>query len=1541
MVEYTSGVKFESRTAEANIDRFVRKIGTLATGARAARDATASLSTRVDQVSTKASSAGANLGKLAQGTASFSRSANDAAKAANGLIGALQPSRISEAARSLGTLAGRAGSAATGLRDAARSAGSLATQAGRAYAKVEQLHRGMAALSSTSRSAATSYAKAMNALDTGKVANTVRLMGQLVRNMASSQARMGQFATDSGRVVSQFGRIGTSGTVAAKGIDRVSNSLNTAIPNMRAAANYASQLAAALGRAGSVPAITVPRPPSSRGGGSGMPSMPSGGYSQGIAQAQKEIQGLGSSIVDLRNIARYYLTGLGVVELAKMADSVNLVHARLTILSNDYRVVAKAEGDLRDLSIRTRTSYEDNGKLFVKLAQAGKAYGVNMATAMTITENVSKAMKISGATTAETTAATLQLSQAFASGRFQGDELRSVLENSPRLAQAFSEKLADMGVNLGNIRDFAKKGKIGIEEMVKVLANKDLTNELAEEFKKIPITMGDALVESKNKLMFFVADLDKSLGITPKVVALMRLVADNFENIAIAAGVAGAAVLASYVPAMTAAVRASARFIALNLVQYGMNVRGAALGAASAYGNLAKSINTAATGTGVARLAAMPASLAGIGRAALATGSFIASSFLTGTAAVVVGGLALAAYKSGFKPIRDEAATTQDYLVTGFTSATNAVANAFSNMWDRISSEAMEDIYKIIGALDYVYRFAKLVNATRTGDYSNANGGIADDFGSLVKGTEWQKAANGRAFERWINGPGASMQNAGGLGFNGYPAQAAKIKPGGGGGGDKKTGSTGKSDAQREREALVKELQSLKGALDPVESSRQKFNEGLDTLNKSMRANLITASEYKTLLGQLGADTFKGLSDDIKSMASANSALSGKLSGDNTDQRILDARDSVREQLDTIDKIIAKQGDSTGELGRQKDVLNQQLGTYEKMVVQNVELTKAAEARAAKEKQIADLIENAMNRTQEAFVSAVENYISGAKSLLGSMFSLVKSTLAQYLGNALFSGVRDSLQTGLEKIFRKPVGSQAVSSPLTAANDNGTPSVIDKATNSLKVSITGSSGGKDTVGGPGADDDGMVSVVNGKRKVGFVESIRDGYVGSMKGTKDVLGGAVKSLGKAMDKLGVTDVAKNLASKIGLNPETIGKGIGRGLAGAQVGSAASDIAGALGIKLNKTGSTVGGAVGGIVGGPIGSFIGAIGGGLIGNLFTKAKKGYAQVTGVDGTQDVSVGGNKGSYKAAASGLAKSVQGGIQQIADQLGAGVGGFNIGIGVVKGAYHVNDRGGQVGKKGSGDIDFKDDQAGAIAYAVQAAVKQGALTGLSETSTRILKSMADTERAIVLAMNIEQVKNQAQAIRDPVKAQMEALRKSAESLKKMFDEAGASASDYADLNTVLQQQYKDAVEQSMSAILNFRDSLKTGDLSYLSPTAKLAAAADKFAEFEKKIASGDYSFKQEDFTNAGTTLSNYAREVYGSTPEFAAFQQRLIDATEKVVSNAQATADSYKPVVDAIAQQTQAQQQIAETQTELLARIAEALANGGSNSAFSLSKFAA
>ncbi|WP_373224516.1 tape measure protein, partial [Proteus mirabilis] len=77
-----------------------------------------------------------------------------------------------------------------------------------------------------------------------------------------------------------------------------------------------------------------------------------------------------------------------------------------------------------------------------------------------LTETVSKAVAISGASTTAAQAALTQFGQALASGQLRGEELNSVMEQTPALAKAIAD---GMGVSVGELRKKAQDGEMTIE----------------------------------------------------------------------------------------------------------------------------------------------------------------------------------------------------------------------------------------------------------------------------------------------------------------------------------------------------------------------------------------------------------------------------------------------------------------------------------------------------------------------------------------------------------------------------------------------------------------------------------------------------------------------------------------------------------------------------------------------------------------------------------------------------------------------------------------------------------------------------------------------------------------------------------------------------------------------------------------------------------------------------------------------------------------------------------------------------------------------
>jgi tape measure domain-containing protein len=111
----------------------------------------------------------------------------------------------------------------------------------------------------------------------------------------------------------------------------------------------------------------------------------------------------------------------------------------------------------------------------------------------------------SGVATEDAAGAFLQLSQALGSGKLQGDELRSILERMPQLAQAIA---AEMGIAAGEVRQAGADGKItgdvmyaalkkaseGSFDLSKTLTGQQATmNEVKQRAEELQVALGEAL----------------------------------------------------------------------------------------------------------------------------------------------------------------------------------------------------------------------------------------------------------------------------------------------------------------------------------------------------------------------------------------------------------------------------------------------------------------------------------------------------------------------------------------------------------------------------------------------------------------------------------------------------------------------------------------------------------------------------------------------------------------------------------------------------------------------------------------------------------------------------------------------------------------------------------------------------------------------------------------------------------------------------------------------------------------------------------------
>ena len=168
----------------------------------------------------------------------------------------------------------------------------------------------------------------------------------------------------------------------------------------------------------------------------------------------------GSSAVSfLLGKAKTMATTLGAAFGAKqvigLSDTMASSRARLDLMNDGLQTTEQLQNMIYQSAQRSRGSYQDTADIVSKLGTLAKGAFKSNEEAVLFAEQMNKQFVIGGASAQEQSAAMYQLTQAMASGRLQGDEFRSIMENAPMLAQSIAQYL---GKSTAELREMSSEG---------------------------------------------------------------------------------------------------------------------------------------------------------------------------------------------------------------------------------------------------------------------------------------------------------------------------------------------------------------------------------------------------------------------------------------------------------------------------------------------------------------------------------------------------------------------------------------------------------------------------------------------------------------------------------------------------------------------------------------------------------------------------------------------------------------------------------------------------------------------------------------------------------------------------------------------------------------------------------------------------------------------------------------------------------------------------------------------------------------------------
>lgn len=204
------------------------------------------------------------------------------------------------------------------------------------------------------------------------------------------------------------------------------------------------------------------------------------------------------------------------------ADAVKRMRYEVQLAVDTVSEYATAEKELYKIAQDAHTEFESTASLYAKITQSTEELNYSQNDLLVVTETISKALGSSEGANAALT----QLGQGLGSGALRGDELNSVMEQTPRLARAIAE---GMGITLGQLRAYGAEGKISAQAVIDALKNQ--ASVINAEFANMELTMDHASKNADNAIMRLVGRFEESAQVSSSLAHSIVDLSDTIDEI--------------------------------------------------------------------------------------------------------------------------------------------------------------------------------------------------------------------------------------------------------------------------------------------------------------------------------------------------------------------------------------------------------------------------------------------------------------------------------------------------------------------------------------------------------------------------------------------------------------------------------------------------------------------------------------------------------------------------------------------------------------------------------------------------------------------------------------------------------------------------------------------------------------------------------------------------------------------------------------------------------------------------------------------------
>ncbi|MEQ5239464.1 phage tail tape measure protein [Proteus terrae] len=219
-------------------------------------------------------------------------------------------------------------------------------------------------------------------------------------------------------------------------------------------------------------------------------------------------------------------SALSVRQVINYADGWTELQNRLKLVTESSVELNKATQAVYDIAQKTYQSLDATAQVYQRFADNADRLGLSQQKVAELTETVSKAVAISGASATAAQAALTQFGQALASGQLRGEELNSVMEQTPALAKAIAD---GMGVSVGELRKKAQDGEMTIEKVIQALER--AADSVDKKFATSVTTVSQGFTNLQSAITKFIGEANQSTGATQLLTTGLSALSNHFSEV--------------------------------------------------------------------------------------------------------------------------------------------------------------------------------------------------------------------------------------------------------------------------------------------------------------------------------------------------------------------------------------------------------------------------------------------------------------------------------------------------------------------------------------------------------------------------------------------------------------------------------------------------------------------------------------------------------------------------------------------------------------------------------------------------------------------------------------------------------------------------------------------------------------------------------------------------------------------------------------------------------------------------------------------------